>query len=178
MSHIPSRMHAPGLAILVSLVLLAPAPLHAQHDSAMMKHDPAMMHADSGQMESGMMKKDHEMMGHEGKEPNMMFMGAGGHKAAGDYEITEANGRQQIKLTSDFGVENAPDLYLVLATSETPDARSVYVAKLKSATGSQSYDVPKGTELSKYTKLLVWSKKSNTLIASADLASSGHMMQK
>ena len=164
---------APGLAVLVGLVLLSPAPLHAQHDSAMMKHDPAMMHADSG-----MMKKDNKMMGHEGMEPNMMFMGAAGHKAAGDYEIAEVNGKQQIKLTPDFGVDQAPDLYLVLATSETPDARSVYIAKLKSATGSQSYDIPKGTDLSKYTKLLVWSKKSNALIASADLASSGHMMQK
>ena len=171
-------MCAPWLAILASLVHLSPAPLHAQHDSAMMKHDAGMMHADSGMKESGMMKKDHEMMGHEGMEPNMMFMGAAGHKAAGDYEIAQVNGKQQIKLTPDFGVDNAPDLYLVLATSETPDARSVYVAKLKSATGSQSYDIPKGTDLSKYTKLLVWSKKASALIASADLASSGHMMQK
>ena len=178
MPHISPRVCAPGLPFLASLVLLSPAPLHAQHDSAMMKHDPAMMHADSGMMESGMMKKDHEMMGHEGMERNMMFVGAAGHKATGDYEIAEVKGKQQIKLTSDFGVDNAPDLYLVLATSETPDARSVYVAKLKSATGSQSYDVPMGTDLSKYTKLLVWSKKSNALIASADLASSGHMMQK
>lgn len=178
MSHIPSPVCAPGLAILVSFALLSPAPLHAQHDSAMMKHDPATTHADSGQMESGMMKKDHEVMGHEGMEPNMMFMGAPGHKAAGDYEIAKVNGKQQIKLTPDFGVDQAPDLYLVLATSETPDAQSVYVAKLKSATGSQSYDIPVGTDLSKYTKLLVWSKKANALIASADLASSGHMMQK
>ncbi len=125
-----------------------------------------------------MMKKDHEMMGHKGMEPNMMFMGAGGRKAAGNYEIAQVNGKQQIRLTSDFGVNPAPDLYLVLATSETPDAQSVYVAKLKSATGSQSYELPTGTDLSKYTKLLVWSKKSNALIASADLASSGHMMQK
>lgn len=178
MSHISPPAGAPGLAVLASLVLVSAAPLHAQHDSAMMKHDTAMMHADSGMMESGMVKKDHEMMGHEGMEPNMMFMGAAGHKAAGDYEIAEVNGKQQIKLTPDFGVESAPDLYLVLATSNTPDARSVYVAKLKSARGSQSYDIPGGTDLSKYTKLLVWSKKSNTLIASADLASSGHMMQK
>jgi hypothetical protein len=178
MPHTSPRVCAPGLALFVSLVLLSPLPLYAQHDSAMMKHDPAMMHADSGMMESGMMKKDHEMMGHQGMEPNMMFMGAPGHKAAGDYEIAEVNGKQRIKLTPDFGVDQAPDLYLVLATSETPDARSVYVAKLKSATGSQSYDIPKGTDLSKYTKLLVWSKKSNALVASADLASSGHMMQK
>lgn len=178
MPHASPRVCAPGLALFVSLVLLSPLPLYAQHDSAMMKHDPAMMNADSGMMESGMMKKNHEMMGHEAMEPNMMFMGAAGHKAAGDYEIAKVNGKQQIKLTPDFGVDKAPDLYLVLATSETPDAQSVYVAKLKSATGSQSYDIPMGTDLSKYTKLLVWSKKSNALIASADLASSGHMMQK
>ena len=171
MPHTSPPVRAPGLAIFVSLALLSPAPLHAQHDSAMMKHDTAMMHADSG-----MMKKDDKMMGHEAMKPNMMFMGAAGHKAAGDYEIAEVKGKQQIKLTPDFGVDKVPDLYLVLATSETPDARSVYVAKLKSAKGSQSYDIPKATDLSRYSKLLIWSKKSNALIASADLASSGHMM--
>ena len=159
-----------GLAALAGLASICP-PLAAQHDSAMMSHDSAMM------QESGM-KKDHdEMMGHEAMEPNMMFMSAAGHKAAGDYEITEANGKQQIKLTSDFAVDKAPDLYLVLAGADHPDAQSVYVAKLNNATGAQSYDVPKGTDLSKFSKLLVWSKKSNTLIASADLAHSGHMMQ-
>ena len=136
----------------------------------MMKHD------------SGMMKKDqmmdHRSMAHEAMEPNMMFMAPGGHKAAGDYEIVSANGKQQIKLTPDFAVDNAPDTYLVLASGDQPNPQSVFVAKLQSPTGGQSYDLPKGTDLSKYTKLLVWSKKTRSLLASAELAESGHVMRK
>ena len=140
------------------------------HDSATMPHETGMMKNDS--------MMNHEPMGHDAMAPNMMFMAAGGHKAAGDYEIVNANGKQQIKLTDDFAVDNAPDTYLVLAMGDQPDAQSVFVAKLKSATGGQVYDLPKGTDLSKYTKLIIWSKKTRSLLASADLAASGQMMRK
>jgi hypothetical protein len=120
-------------------------------------------------------------MGHEGmmgqdSMANMMFMGAGEHKAAGDYAIDEKNGKQQITLTPDFAVETAGDTWLVLATGDAPDAGSVYLAKNPKA--GQSYTLPKGTDLSKYTKLLVWSKKSKSLLASADLTAGGMMMKK
>ena len=39
-----------------------------------------------------------------GAGANMMLMGAAGQRAAGDYEITEAEGKQQLTLTDDFAV--------------------------------------------------------------------------
>jgi hypothetical protein len=151
------------LALLAGCTLL-PASLQAQNDSSMMAKD------------SGAMSKDHEMMGHDSMAADMMFMGAAEHKAAGDYTIEEKAGKQQLTLTPDFAVEPAGDTWLVLATGDTPDAGAVYVAKLKRPKGSQSYTIPKGTDLSKYTKLLVWSKKSKSLLASADLSAGGMMM--
>jgi hypothetical protein len=168
-----------GLALLAAGCLLSPVTLYAQNDSSMMHHDSAMtMGHDSAMMgrDSGM--KDEHMMGKDGMAPNMMFMSAEGHKAAGDYEVVETKGKQQIKLTPDFSVDQAPDTYLVLATSDQPDDHAVYLGKLKNPKGSQTFDVPKGTDLSKFSKLLVWSKKSGTLLGSADLAASGHMMEK
>jgi Electron transfer DM13 len=159
------------LALLAGCTLL-PASLRAQNDSSMMSHD------------SGAMSKDHEMMGqdsmmgHDSMAADMMFMGAGEHKAAGDYTIEEKNGKQQITLTADFAVEPAGDTWLVLANGDAPDAGSVYVAKLKSPKGAQAYTIPKGTDLSKYAKLLVWSKKSKSLLASTDLSAGGTMMKK
>jgi len=177
------RIHAStsagGLALLAAVCLVSPFRLYAQNDSSMMSHDSGMgMSHDSAMMgkDSGM--KDEHMMGKEGMAPNMMFMGAASHKVAGDYEIVENKGKQQIKLTSDFSVDQAPDTYLVLATSDQPDDKAVYLGKLKNPKGSQTFDVPKGTDLSKFSKLLVWSKKSGTLLGSADLAASGHMMEK
>ena len=52
------------------------------------------------------------------------------------------------------------------------------MAKLRSAAGGQTYDLPKGTDLSNYTKLLIWSKRTQSLLAGAELAESGHMMSK
>ena len=165
------RFHATnsagGGALIAAACLLSTVPLYAQKDSTMMKHDTGMS-----------MSHDSAMMGKEGMEPNLMFMNAGEHKAAGDYEIVENKGKQQIKLTSDFSVDQAPDTYLVLATSDQPDDKAVYLGKLKNPKGAQTFDLPKGTDLSKYTKLLVWSKKTGTLLGSADLAESGHMMEK
>ena len=54
----------------------------------MMQHDSAMM--DHGQM----MDHDSAM----GMGANLMFMGAAGQKAVGDYKVTEAGGKRQLEL--------------------------------------------------------------------------------
>ncbi len=84
----------------------------------------------------------------------MMFMGAETHKAAGDYEIVETKGKQQIKFTDDFSVDQAPELHVVLSAGDSPDPNALDLGKLKKSQGGQSYDLPKGKDLSKYRKLL------------------------
>jgi hypothetical protein len=166
-----------GLTLLAGCTLL-PASLRAQNDSSMMSHDSGAISKDHEMMGHDSMMGHKGMMGHDSMAADMMFMGAGEHTAAGDYTIEEKNGKQQITLTADFAVESAGDTWLVLANGDAPDARSVYVAKLKSPKGAQAYTVPKGTDLSKYTKLLVWSKTSKSLLASTDLSAGGMMMKK
>ena len=159
---------------LIAAAALSPAPLAAQQDPGMMHHDSAMM--DHGQtMDHDNMSMGHDDALHEG--PNMMFMGAAGQKAAGDYEISDAGGKQQLKLTDDFAVPPGADLYLVLANGPTPDGAALDLGKLKQAKGGQTYDLPKGKDLGKYTTLLVWSKKEKRAVASAEWhATSGGMM--
>jgi len=160
---------------------VAAAPVAAQQDTSMMQHDSSMMQHDSSMMDHGSMSREqmsHEqMMGHDSatgmdkgmdQGPNMMFMGAAGQKAAGDYAITEAGGTQQLTLTDDFSVASGSDLYLVLANGDSPDKGALWLGKLQHATGAQAYDLPKGKDLSKFTKLLVWSKKEKRAAASAD----------
>ena len=165
--HQPPR-HPNGLlgGILAGAFLFAPPALQAQRDSSMMQHDSAMMdHPD-------------QMMGHDSAmAPNMMFMGAETHKAAGDYEIVETKGKQQIKFTDDFSVDQAPKLHVVLSAGDTPDRNALDLGKLKKRQGGQSYDLPKGTDLSKYRNLLIWSKKLNRPVASAELHASGGEMK-
>ena len=179
MSH---RTTLPAAVLLACTV--AAAPLVAQQDTSMMQHDSTMMQHDSTMMDHGSMSHD-QMMGHDSamgmdKDANMMFMGAAGQKAAGDYAITEAGGKQQLTLTDDFSVAQGSDLYLVLANGDTPDKDALWLGKLQHATGAQTYDLPKGKDLGKFTKLLVWSKKEKRATASADWhpagdGSMGHM---
>jgi hypothetical protein len=97
----------------------------------------------------------------------MMFLGAGGSKAAGDYEIVEAGGRQRLTLTSDFAVADAPDLYLLLSSG--PDDRdALTLGKLKRPAAGQSFDLPKGKDLSRYSTLVVWSRKEKRAVATAE----------
>ncbi len=164
-----SRRTDLSTAILLACTFAA-APLAAQQDTSMMKKDSAMM--DKGSMSHDSMM-DKGSMGHDSamgmdKGANMMFMGAAGQKAAGDYAITEAGGKQQLKLTDDFAVAPGSDMYLVLANGDTPDKGAVWIGKLKNATGAQTYDLPKGKDMTKFTKLLVWSKKEKRAAATAD----------
>ena len=169
-------------AVLLACTVAA-APLAAQqdtsmmqHDSTMMQHDSTMMQHDSTMMDHGAMSHD-RMMGHDSamgmdksmdEGANTMFMGAAGQKATGDYAITEAGGKHQLTLTDDFSVASGSDLYLVLANGDAPDKGALWLGKLQHATGAQAYDLPKGKDLSKFTKLLVWSKKEKRAAATAD----------
>ena len=80
------------LALAAGCVAL-PAGLSAQADSGKMEHGAGMSKGEMMSHDSGMMKSDgmgmaHEdAMGQEAMKPNRMFMGASGHKAAGDYAI-------------------------------------------------------------------------------------------
>ncbi len=162
----PHRSNVLLLGVAAGAFLLAPPALPAQQDSSMMKHDSAMMGHHDG------------MMGHDSAmAPNLMFMGAPNHKAAGDYEIVEAKGKRQIKFTDDFSVDQAPGLHVVLSAGDRPDRHALDLGKLKKRQGGQSYDLPKGTDLSKYRKLLIWSKKLNRPVASAELHASGGEME-
>src|SRR5262245_44379857 len=155
--------------IAAALVLCAAAPLAAQQDTGMTAHDTGMMAHDTGMMahDTGMM--DHGMMKDEAMDSggNMMFMGADGAKASGDYTIVDAGGRRRLTLTSDFAVADAPDLYLLLSSGPT-DKGALTLGKLKRPAAGQSFDLPKGKDLSGYTTLVVWSKKEKRAVATAE----------
>ena len=64
----------------------------------------------------------------------------------------------------------------MLSAGDTPDRNALDLGKLKKSQGGQSYDLPQGKDLSKYRKLLIWSKKLNRPVASAELHASGGEM--
>lgn len=177
----PRSVTVPVALLAVSLLTanagLDPAPLAAQQEGGMMEKDSSRM---GKQDKMDTMGKD-KMMGDGamGMGANTMFMGATGQKAAGDYQVSEVDGKQALKLTERFSVAPAPDLHLVLSTGPAPVEGSLFLARLKQTEGAQSYDLPRGKDLSRYTTLLVWSKKEKRAVATAEWhPASGGMMMK
>jgi len=98
------------------------------------------------------------------------FMGAGDgiHNAEGiAREITLEDGKQFIRFEN-FKVTNGPDLFVYLATDKSA-SDFVDIGRLKANNGNQNYEVPGGTDLTKYDTVLIWCKAFSVLFGSADL---------
>jgi hypothetical protein len=98
------------------------------------------------------------------------FIGTGDgiHNAEGlAKKISLEDGRKFIRFEN-FKVTNGPDLYVYLATDKSA-SDFVDIGKLKANNGNQNYEVPDGTDLTKYDTVLVWCKAFSVLFGSAEL---------
>ena len=75
---------------------------------------------------------------------------------AGSFEIRAVDDRLMLELGLDFVTQLTPDIRIYLATESnwTPDA--LEVAKLDKASGPLAFELPKGTNLSAYDRVLVY----------------------
>lgn len=112
------------------------------------------------------MMQDEKMAMAAVSEPGMLH-GAGGHKAAGSIHILTKAGRHKVHFTSDFKAESAADVHVVLSTEARPVSGSVTLAQLDRLAGEQLIDVPANVDPSRYSHLLLWSKKTRALLAVA-----------
>ena len=67
-----------------------------------------------------------------------------------------------------FKATNGPDLYVYLATDKTA-SDFVNLGRLKGNIGNQNYEMPEGTDLSKYDTALIWCRAFSVLFGSAEL---------
>ena len=65
-------------------------------------------------------------------------------------------------------VTNGPDLYVYLSTDKSA-SDFVNLGKLKANNGNQNYDIPNGTDLTKYDTVLIWCKAFSVLFGSVEL---------
>jgi hypothetical protein len=95
-------------------------------------------------------------------------IGDGIHNAEGvAKEISLEDGRKFIRFEN-FKVTNGPNLFVYLATDKSA-SDFVNIGKLKANNGNQNYEVPDGTDLTKYDTVLVWCKAFSVLFGSAEL---------
>jgi electron transfer DM13 len=67
-------------------------------------------------------------------------------------------------------VTNGPDLYVYLSTDKSA-SDIVNLGKLKANNGNQNYNIPAGTDLTKYDTVLIWCKAFSVLFGSVELKS-------
>jgi hypothetical protein len=100
---------------------------------------------------------------------NFVDVGDGFHKVEGVAKVIDlADGRTFLRLEN-LKATNGPDLYVYLsADKDVSDI--VNLGRLKGNIGNQNYEIPTGTDLSKYNTVLIWCKAFSTLFGSAKLS--------
>lgn len=101
---------------------------------------------------------------------NFIGVGDGIHNAEGLATVIPLDGRSVLRL-EDFRSTNGPDLYVYLSTDKQA-SEFLDLGRLKANNGNQNYEIPDGTDLSKYDTVLIWCKSFSVLFGSAALTES------
>ena len=97
-------------------------------------------------------------------------VGDGIHDAQGIAKVIPIEGRGKVLRLEDLVVTNGPDLYVYLSTDKSA-SDFVNLGRLKANIGNQNYQIPEGTDLTKYDTVLIWCKAFSVLFGSAELRS-------
>jgi hypothetical protein len=141
-------------------------PLPAAGDK--MEDNPA--NAAGVDKDDAMMEKDEDAMME--KELSGVFAGAGDgiHNAEGMAKVIYFDDANDVLRLENFRVTNGPDLYVYLATDKQV-SDFVDLGRLKANNGNQNYDIPEGTDLSKYNTVVIWCKAFSVFFGGAELTS-------
>jgi hypothetical protein len=90
------------------------------------------------------------------------------HDAEGMAKVIQLDDASMILRLENFKATNGPDLYVYLATDNSA-SDFVNLGKLKGNIGNQNYDIPEGTDFSKYHAVLIWCQAFSVLFGSAEL---------
>lgn len=89
------------------------------------------------------------------------------HDASGDAKILKLDDANYLRFEN-FEATNGPDLHVYLAIDDKA-TEFIDLGLLKANNGNQNYEIPEGTDLEKYDKVLVWCQMFSVLFGSADL---------
>lgn len=89
------------------------------------------------------------------------FVGVEGEKVRGIATVSS----KSVELSSNFRTSSGPDLYVYLGNNRP----SKIVARLKKLSGGQTYALPKGVDLSKYSAVFIHCKRYNHTYGKARL---------
>lgn len=97
-----------------------------------------------------------------------MGIGDGFHKVEGVAKVIQLGSGAEILRLENFKATNGPDLYVYLSEDKSA-SDFLNVGRLKGNVGNQNYEIPEGTDLSKYNTVLIWCRAFSFLFGSAQL---------
>jgi hypothetical protein len=98
-----------------------------------------------------------------------MGLGDGFHKVEGVAKVIRPGSGAEILRLENFRATNGPDLYVYLSADKSA-SDFINVGRLKGNVGNQNYEIPEGTDLSKYNTVLIWCRAFSFLFGSAQLS--------
>jgi hypothetical protein len=93
------------------------------------------------------------------------------HNTEGMAKVIRLDDASMILRLENFKATNGPDLYVYLATDNSA-SDFVDLGRLKGNIGNQNYEIPEGTDFSRYDTVLIWCKAFSVLFGSAELEQS------
>ena len=96
------------------------------------------------------------------------FMGASGHTTSGQAFFSSVGGKTYVYFKN-FSTDNGPRLHVYLSSASNNINDAVDLGDLTNPTGDQNYEIPSGTDLSRYNKVLIWCVPYSILFGFANL---------
>lgn len=97
------------------------------------------------------------------------------HGTNGTVRILELADRSRVVRLEGLDTDNGPDLFLYLSTNPAGGEESAFdddhvnLGRLQGNLGDQNYDLPAGTDLSRYASVVIWCDRFNSAFGAADL---------
>ena len=95
-------------------------------------------------------------------------IGDGFHNVEGAAKVIPVESGAQILRLENFKATNGPDLYVYLSNDKSA-SDFINVGRLKGNVGNQNYEIPIGSDLSKYNTVLIWCRAFSFLFGSAQI---------
>ena len=96
-------------------------------------------------------------------------IGDGFHNVEGAAKVIPVESGAQILRLENFKATNGPDLYVYLSKDKSA-SDFINVGRLKGNAGNQNYEIPIGSDLSKYNTVLIWCRAFSFLFGSAQIS--------
>lgn len=97
------------------------------------------------------------------------------HHTAGTVSVLRVDERQVLRLEG-LDTSNGPDLFVYLTTNPADGPEGAFdddyvdLGRLKGNLGDQNYDIPAGTDLDRFSTVVIWCDRFDSAFGAADLS--------